>query len=269
MKRFGGNGIWIAGIAVLITALSMLHVRTIHTVHYTVDINKEIVNQKLRFLLVTDLHLGTTNNENIFQTLYNTAKEEQVDYIFIGGDMIDESTSDELIASAYEWLSKITKEYPVYFVLGNHEYIRGGVELIVEQMELSGVHVLTDEVVLVDEAFYLIGRIDKYQSIVSTERASLEDLTQNIDLTYPVILLDHQPVDLKLAKEQKVDLMLSGHTHGGQFFPITIFANLFNEQLYGLRKDKEFHSIVSSGAGVWGMAMRNASNSEMVVIDVK
>lgn len=270
MKQFGGNGIWIAGIAVLITVLSMLHVRDIHIVHYTVDLKKEIANQNLRFLFVTDFHLGTTTNENVFQTLEDTAKEKEVDYIIIGGDMIDESTSDELLSIAYQRLSDLAREYPIYYVLGNHEYIGvGDVEGLVEHMELAGVHVLTDEVVLVDDAFYLIGRVDKYNSIVSTERASLADLTQNIDFSYPVILLDHQPVELKLARDLKVDLLLSGHTHAGQFFPISIFAAFFNEQLYGLKQDGDFHSIVSSGAGVWGMAMRNASNSEMVIIDLK
>lgn len=270
MKSFGGNGLWIAILAIIISAVSMVHAKKLNIVHYTVDLNKEIANEKLRFLLATDIHLGTGNDEMIYQVIYETAQQEQVDYIIIGGDMIDESTSDDLLTIAYQKLSEIATEYPVYYVLGNHEYIRGGEVEVVEHLELAGVHVLTDEVELVDNAFYLIGRIDKYQSIASKEnRATLKELSDTIDFTYPVILLDHQPVELKLAKELKVDLMLSGHTHAGQFFPPTLFAYFINEQLYGHDVSGEFHSIVSSGAGVWGMAMRNMSNSELVIIDVE
>lgn len=267
-RRITGDGIAFFILAIVVTALSSMHVKKIFVVNYDVKLEKGI-SKDIRLMLITDMHLGTTTNEATFQQIATCATEQNPDYIILGGDIFDESTSDELLEIAYQKFSQLANQYKIYYVLGNHEYVRGEVETLVEWMEQIGVHVLMDEVEFVDQSFYLVGRKDRYNSIVSKkDRSALKELMGQVNLEYPVILVDHQPVELESAKELGVDLVLSGHTHAGQFFPMSIFASFLNERLYGLSKEQTFYTIVSSGIGVWGMAMRNASNSEIVIVDL-
>jgi predicted MPP superfamily phosphohydrolase len=174
------------------------------------------------------------------------------------------------MAASFDSFAKLSKEVPIIYILGNHEFIANQEGEVVQKMEQAGVTVLEDEVMFAEEGFYFIGRTDKYQSMRSeNKRATYSELLEGLDLSYPLISLDHQPVELDLAKDKGIDVVLSGHTHAGQFFPSTFFAQFFNERLYGLEKDDSLYTVVSSGIGVWGMAMRNASNSEIVIIDLK
>lgn len=86
-----------------------------------------------------------------------------------------------------------------------------------------------------------------------------------------ILVLDHQPKELKGNKEAGVDLQLSGHTHAGQIFPGGVVSELFgiNEQNYGIRTDGTFTSIVSSGIAGWGSHFRTEGHSEYVMIQVK
>lgn len=269
-KRYYGQGIAIIIISVGITCLSIAHVKQIKIVNYTIDLDKQFGQEKVRIMLVTDLHLGTATNEDTLALITETVYKEQADYLVLGGDIFDESTKDELMAAAMASFTKLSKDVKIIYVLGNHEFIANQEGELVQKMEEAGVTVLVDEVMLAEEGFYFVGRTDKYQSMRSkNKRASIEELLQGLDLSYPVICLDHQPVELDQAKNLGVDVVLSGHTHAGQFFPATIFAQFFNERLYGLEKDGSLYTVVSSGIGVWGMAMRNASSSEIVILDLK
>ncbi len=267
-RKITGNGIVIFILAIVVTALSSVHVKKIHVVNYDIKLEK-VLPKDIRLMLITDMHLGTTTNEATFHHISTCAMEQNPDYIVLGGDIFDESTSDDLLEIAYQKFSQLANQYKIYYVLGNHEYARGEIETLVERMEQIGVHVLMDEIEFVDQCFYLVGRMDRNNSFISKkERSSLKELMGLVNFNYPVILVDHQPVELEKAKELGVDLVLSGHTHAGQFFPMSIFASFLNERLYGLSKEQSFYTIVSSGIGVWGMAMRNASNSEIVIIDL-
>lgn len=267
-RKFTGNGIVFFILAICITALSSVYVRRIFVVNFEVKLEKELLKDT-RLMLITDMHLGTTTNEATFDQIKTCAMEQKPDFIVFAGDIFDESTSDELLEIAYQNFSKLANQYRIYYVLGNHEYVRGDVETLVERMERIGIQVLIDETEFVDQNFYLVGRMDRYNCVVSkTERATIKELMAQVNTKYPVILVDHQPVELGSAKKLGVDLVLSGHTHAGQFFPMSFFAYFLNERLYGMMKEQSFYTIVSSGIGVWGMAMRNASNSEIVIIDL-
>lgn len=89
-----------------------------------------------------------------------------------------------------------------------------------------------------------------------------------IDKKLPIILLDHQPVELDEPRREGIDLQLSGHTHAGQFFPISIATSIIYEEDNGYLKDNKFNLIVSSGYGTWGPAVRIGSQSEVVDINI-
>lgn len=80
--------------------------------------------------------------------------------------------------------------------------------------------------------------------------------------------MDHQPKELQEDADAGVDAVFSGHTHDGQIFPGNLLLPLFWENACGYLKKEELHSIVTSGAGVWGPAMRVGTDSEIAVIDI-
>ena len=116
----------------------------------------------------------------------------------------------------------------------------------------------------------MIGRDDFSSYKYDVKRASLSDLIMFSDTDRPIILLDHQPRDIKDVAEQQVDLMLSGHTHGGQIFPINILVAMMYKNANGIYHDTDHHftSIVNSGYGFGGPPIRLMTRSEIVVIDV-
>ena len=264
------HGIVIIIISVAITVLSLAHVKNIYIEKYTIDLDKNFASDSVRIMLVTDLHFGTATNESTLDKITETIQENQPDYLVLGGDIFDESTSNQKLNNAIDYFGELTKDVNVIYILGNHEHMVRNRNQLADRMKKAGVTVLQDEVMFTDEGFYFVGRLDKSQSMRSgNDRASLATLAKEIDFNYPVVLLDHQPVEMKIAKELGYDIVLSGHTHAGQFFPMTFFARFFNERFYGLYQEDNFYTIVSSGIGVWGMAIRNTSNSEIVILDIK
>jgi uncharacterized protein len=92
-------------------------------------------------------------------------------------------------------------------------------------------------------------------------------LMEGVDLSRPVVLLDHQPYELDAAREAGIDLMVSGHTHRGQVAPLV--TKWIYENDWGLLQEESFTSIVTSGYGFWGPPIRLGSRSELVVIEVR
>ena len=128
------------------------------------------------------------------------------------------------------------------------------------------IKVLLDDVTKLDD-IYLIGRKD----YVVKKREALKDLTEPLDTSKPLILLDHQPHDYELNEQLGIDLQLSGHTHAGQIFPLNFLFSFIrvNDLNYGIEVNNNFHGIVTSGMGGWGYAMRTAKHSEIVVVNLK
>jgi predicted MPP superfamily phosphohydrolase len=89
---------------------------------------------------------------------------------------------------------------------------------------------------------------------------------QQVEPGYPVILMDHQPVDLSEAVKNGIDLQLSGHKHHGQLWPLNYITQLVYEISRGYRKIGNTHFYVSSGAGTWGPPVRLGNQPELVQI---
>jgi predicted MPP superfamily phosphohydrolase len=165
-----------------------------------------------------------------------------------------------------EEFNQIDPPLGFYAISGNHEY-KSEDPLMLERYLTSNKHVkyLRDSCNLVDDAFYIIGRDD----LTNRNRATLYELTQNCDNERPIIVIDHQPKNLVESQQNKVSLQLSGHTHGGQFFPITPIVKFIYENSYGYSNRGNTHYFVSSGLGVLGPQCRFGSNSEIVVINFR
>lgn len=236
---------------------------------YDININKQFEDKTL--LVIADVHLGTIVKESDLIKIRDYANDIDPDGVVLLGDIYDESTTQEQFDYSLQVFKTLITQCPVYYVEGNHEIgFQGGSPLkefaIVDNLKKIGVTVLLDEVVKLDE-LYIIGRKD----YVVKKRTSLDVLTSNLDNTKPLILLDHQPHDYDYNEQLGIDLQLSGHSHGGQIFPLNYLYELIkvNDLNYGIKTINDFHAIVTSGMGGWGFAMRTAKHSELVVVNIK
>ncbi|MDR3317662.1 MAG: metallophosphoesterase [Puniceicoccales bacterium] len=247
------------------------HAKDIKLKNYDISIGKDAGDLKdLKAVFIADMHLGEMIKAPELDAIITQINSLNPDIVFFGGDIYDENTPKDLEEYSFNAWHRVESKYGTYYVGGNHEYgisKRINMQRVLPQLAKNKVHVLQDESVLIGDAFYLIGRKDAFVE----GRASLVELTRKLDKNRLTILLDHQPVELLKAKEAGIDLFLSGHTHGGQIFPIGLLSKLFskNELLYGYQKLDTLQTVVSSGVGVWGFPMRVGTNSEIVVLNIK
>jgi predicted MPP superfamily phosphohydrolase len=182
------------------------------------------------------------------------------------GDVVDEDIRPVIKQNLGELFKSIKNKFGVYSVTGNHEYI-GGIEKSVKYLTDHGIRVLRDEAILINNSFYLAGREDRASfGFAGIRRKNLSELLNNIDRRYPVIVMDHQPVNLEEAVENHVDVQLSGHTHHAQMWPLSYITKRVYELSWGYLKKGKTHFYVSTGAGTWGPPVRIGNIPEIVQI---
>lgn len=233
----------------------------------------------LRIVQISDSHVGTTFDGDGFAKAIAPIDALEPDVVVVTGDFVDDDTTKENMIRSCEALGALHTKYGVYFVFGNHDkgyYAashRGytGDDLIAE-LEKNGVTVLQDESVLIDDRFYLIGRQDRSEENErGNGRASMAELVSGLDTDKYMVVLDHQPCDYDAQAESGVDLVLSGHTHGGQLIPLDLLNPLLseNDRVYGTETRGSSNFIVSSGISDWAIRFKTGCRSEYVVIDIE
>lgn len=233
---------------------------------------------RLRVVQFADSHVGNILYGEKFTEQIKAIQSEKPDIVVITGDYIDDDTSKEDMIAACEALGTLKTTYGVYYVFGNHdrgyygpEYRGYSGEDLVAELEKNNVTVLEDEVVVLDSRFYLIGRQDRSGDGQGGGRASMEELTEGLDSEKYSIVLDHQPHDYENQAAAGVDLVLSGHTHGGQLFPFNHMGEWtgIDDKTYGLERRKQTDFIVTSGISDWAVKFRTGCRAEYVVIDIQ
>jgi hypothetical protein len=237
---------------------------------YDIAIDKSAGSRnKLTIAVASDLHLGSVIGHRHLNRLAAKVDEIKPDIILIPGDVLDDDLEPFLRKDLAATFSKLKAPLGVYAVTGNHEYFGGKVPEYVKEMQRIGVHVLMDETVVVDDSFILIGRKDKASEGARRERRqSIAELVEPLDASKPLILLDHQPLELGAAQESGIDLSLSGHTHRGQMLPNHLITRRMFELDWGYKRKGGLHAIVSSGFGFWGPPVRTGSRSEVLHVEV-
>ena len=128
---------------------------------------------------------------------------------------------------------------------------------------------IRDSVIKIEDLFYVAGREDRsINNFSDYKRKSLKEVLSPVKEDLPVILMDHQPFELKLAAEAGVDLQLSGHTHHGQLFPLNYITAMIYEVSWGYKLINNTHFYVSSGAGGWGPPVRTGSVPEVIILKI-
>lgn len=270
-----------AGGAAVIFSLTALYAgwylnHQVWATHYTIESEKAVDN--LRIIQFADSHIGTTFDGNGFAAHIAQMQRQNPDIVIIAGDFVDDGTSREEMIAAARALGNLKTTYGVYFAFGNHDKgyynpaIRGftGSDLIAE-LKKNNVKVLEDQTELINNMFYIIGRKDQSESMRGGSRAEMKELIKNLDPSKFTIVIDHQPNDYQNQAAAEVDLVLSGHTHGGQLFPLNKVGEWIgaNDKTYGFETRNLTNFIVTSGLSDWAIKFKTGTKSEFVIIDIK
>ena len=240
---------------------------------YDVTIDKPL-SEDLTVAMIADLHYGLSLDARQLQAVADAMEKEKPDAVILCGDLVDESSTLEGMREAFSILGGIKSRYGVYYVYGNHDksryedFAQYTNPQLVEAIEGSGITILYDQAVALRDDVILVGRADKLDS--NGTRKAVDDILGETDRTKAIIVADHQPSDYGSLEKAGCDLVVSGHTHGGQTFPLGFLNDLigFSELNYGYQKQGGLNAIVTSGVAGWGYDMRTEHHSEYVVIHI-
>ncbi|NMH71799.1 metallophosphoesterase [Bacillus sp. RO2] len=234
---------------------------------YEVTIPKKTEMKKIHLAVASDMHFGKLSGVAHAKRLVKMIDRIKPDIILLPGDIIDDEPEHFQKKNMGAIMKQLDAPLGIYGVLGNHEYYGREIPQFLKEMEKVDIRILMDEVILVGDSFYLLGRKDK----TDLRRKSFQQLVndKDIDVSLPLIAMDHQPAELKEAQESGVDLIVSGHTHRGQMTPNHLITKRLFELDWGYLNKDQLHAFVSSGFGFWGPPFRIGSRSEVLEIVVK
>jgi predicted MPP superfamily phosphohydrolase len=248
--------------ALLVSAYGIINAAVIRVKRITVKLENLPESWRGRTAtLVSDVHLGHVRNLGSIRRLVARVARLKSDIVFITGDLYD-GTAADYNGLAAPW-STLSVPLGQYFVLGNHEGFSDSTRYL-NAVSGTGIRVLNRDKVEID-GLQLIGV--RYHDATHAEhfRSVLQAI--GIDRSRPSILLTHAPDHVAVSGGEGISLQLSGHTHGGQFFPFNLFVKrIYGQFAYGLSRLGALQAYTTYGAGTWGPPMRVGTNAEIVLI---
>jgi predicted MPP superfamily phosphohydrolase len=250
-------------LSVIVVVGGVINFNTIRTSEYRIEIprkSSEIGHLKIAF--AADFHLKEGTNIHFVERFAKRIAIIRPDLLVFGGDIVEGDREDENMTGFEKLFREISTRYGVFAVLGNHEYYAGQDKG--SFFDKSGMKVLCDTIMVIDNSFNLGGRYDSH----FRTRKTIYDLMKYATDSLPVILIDHRPTEIDQVSRTAVDVQLSGHTHNGQLFPINLITRRVYQLSRGYRKIGNTHFFVTSGIRLWGPAVRTTGKSEIMVIDI-
>lgn len=266
----------------------IINAKIVRTTEYEITINKDGGNFKeMTIAMFGDPQFGYNIGEYHLKQAVDIINKNDVDIVCVVGDIFDNQYSaiknpDKLI----DLFNQIKSKYGMYAVLGNHdveEPILCGFTFndddiknklaskeMLDFIRKSGMVLLYDENVIINNSVNLYGRADQERpNLGNITRKESGDLFKEVDVSKPIMVLDHEPREYDELEKAGVDLMMAGHTHDGQLLPTKIATDIIWENLYGLWVKNAFHAITTSGLGLFGPNMRVGTIAEVCIIHVK
>lgn len=224
-----------------------------------------------RLAQISDLHVGPTIKTGFVRSVVQRTNNLNADTIVLTGDLVDGGVP--ALRDHTRWLAGLQAAHGVFAVTGNHEYYAGA-QAWIDEFRRLGLQVLLNEHVVLEyrgRSLVLAGvtdydaqRFDPTQA--SDPQAALHGAPENAAIR---ILLAHQPRSAAHAAQAGFDLQISGHTHGGQFWPWGYFVPLQQPFVAGLHSQQGMQVYVSRGTGYWGPPLRFGARSEITLIKLR
>ena len=214
---------------------------------------------------ISDIHVGPTIKRGFLQRIVDKVNTLGADAVAITGDLVDGKVVD--LAGHVAPLASLQSRHGTFFVTGNHEYYSGAHAWIAELRRL-GLTVLMNEHVVLDGALVLAGVADySAHHFDPAHRSDPAQALRGAPANALVrVLLAHQPRSAAAAAQAGFDLQLSGHTHGGQFWPWNLFVPLQQPYTAGLNRLHKLWVYTSRGTGYWGPPKRFGAPSEITAL---
>ncbi len=222
-----------------------------------------------RIVQLTDIHVSPTIKRPFVAGVVKAANALKADIVAVTGDLVDGSVAH--LSDDVAPIAELQATYGKFFVTGNHEYYSGA-EAWIEKVRSLGFTVLLNEHRLIQhgEGRLLLAGVTDYRGGRFDPRHR-SDPFQAMAKSPPAdfrILLAHQPKSIYDAAKAGFDLQISGHTHGGQFFPWNYVVFLTQPYVTGLHRHENTRIYVSGGTGYWGPPVRLGSPSEITLIEL-
>ncbi len=233
-----------------------------------VEIKIKDLKKEYKIIQLSDLHIGGLIDAEFIANIVKKVNDLKPDIVVITGDLVDISL--DYAQLALNELKKLDTKFGTFFIVGNHEYFHN-IDKIIKTVKSLNITVLENQNVYIgekDNGFNLAGVYDIFGYRVNHHKPDLEKALKNKQNS-PTILLAHQPKYIEEVKSD-VDLILSGHTHGGQIYPFRFLVKLVQPYIEGLnRHNKDLQIYVNKGTGFWGPPMRLGASSEITEIIIQ
>ncbi|MCR9143137.1 MAG: metallophosphoesterase [bacterium] len=224
---------------------------------------------------ISDVHVGATIRSDYVRAIVERVNKMEPDLIAVTGDLVDGTVAQlrEQVAP----LAELAAAHGVYFVPGNHDYYSGARSWI-QHVESLGMVALINEHRVIQPAApaqdreaaanMVVGGVTDpvAHNFVPEHRSDPHRAMQGAPAADFRLLLAHQPQSVFAAEEAGFDLQICGHTHGGQFFPATIFVHFVQPYVAGLKRHGRMWIYVNRGTGYWGPPLRLNAPSEITLL---
>lgn len=219
-----------------------------------------------RILHITDLHISSSLPLQFMKNLLKATQKLRPDIVIYTGDILDSHAIRHL--EEFEMLKNIRGPEGVYYVPGNHEYY-WEINQALAAFKAINAEVLINETKNLRRGaaeLQISGVPDPAARAFQKEAPDFEKIRSQMKKGVFHILLSHQPSLADHAADIGIDLQLSGHTHGGQFFPWNLFIVFFQKYIKGLYLIKTLRLYVNQGTGYWGPSLRLGTYCELTEI---
>jgi predicted MPP superfamily phosphohydrolase len=225
------------------------------------DLKIANLNDEIKLIHISDLHIGSIRNKKLLKNIVSKINSTDADLVIISGDLADGSCPID----DNSFLPFKDSKIPIIFTPGNHD-LYPGIENVINAVKSANVNVLFNEIFNF-KGLQIIGIPFSFEGNTTYGKSNNDNLNFNkFDPNQPTVLINHIPVNWDTFSKLGIDLQLSGHTHGGQFYPMNWIVKLVFPFFKGIYENNGQYLCVTSGIGTLGPPMRWGTDAEMIVL---